>query len=59
MLGETLKFTVPFPVPFVPEVMETQERDSLAVQEQPAWVVTLVLPVPPEEAKTLAVGEIE
>jgi len=34
-LEETLKRTVPLPLPLEPEVMETQESDSLAFQEHP------------------------
>jgi hypothetical protein len=34
-LEETLKRTVPLPLPLEPEVMDTQESGSLAVQEQP------------------------
>ena len=37
----TLYVTVPFPVPLAPEVMVTQSRVSVAVQEHPGCVVTL------------------
>jgi hypothetical protein len=44
---ETLKRTVPLPFPLEPEVIETHDRDSLAVHEHPDWVETLMVPEPP------------
>jgi hypothetical protein len=39
--------TVPLPVPLAPEVIVTHDI-PLAVQLQPACVVTLTAPVPPD-----------
>ena len=48
----TEKPTVPLPVPLAPEVIWTQEPLLTAVQGQvPVEGVTLMLPVPPEDAK--------
>lgn len=44
---ETVKLTVPLPEPVAPEVMVIQVSLDVAVQLQPAVVVTAALPLPP------------
>jgi hypothetical protein len=46
----TVKFTVPFPFPFAPEVMVIHDCPLVAVHAQPAPAVTATEPVPPDEA---------
>jgi hypothetical protein len=43
----TLNVTMPFPVPELPPVIVMKDALLTAVQEQPACVRTLKLPVPP------------
>jgi len=45
-------------VPLEPEVIVIQVRLSVAVQSHPLGVVTLTLPVPPDEVNVLLVGEM-
>lgn len=61
LLVETVKLTVPLPVPFPPlgEVMVIQEGLLTAVQEQLAVVVTVKLLVPPEKLMLALRGERE
>jgi hypothetical protein len=55
VLAAALKLTVPFPVPFPPDVIVSQDALLAAVQAHPAPAVTLTLPVPPP-AGTLPLG---
>ncbi len=59
VLAATVKATVPFPVPLLPEVIVIQLALLVAVQLQPLEVVTPTLPVPPVEPNDWPVGEIE
>ena len=47
------------PVPELPDVIVIQLLLLTAVQEQPLWVVTLTVALPPPELKFLLVGEME
>jgi hypothetical protein len=57
VLADTEYFTVPLPVPLLPEVIVIHD-EPLAVQVQPLWVVTATFPVPPAEAKDWLVGDM-
>ena len=50
-LAATAKATVPLPLPLLPEVICTQPALLTALHAQLLWVVTLTLPLPPEEPK--------
>jgi hypothetical protein len=50
VFGATEKSTVPLPFPFEPDVIVTQGAPLVAVQAQPASVLTETLPVPPPAA---------
>jgi hypothetical protein len=57
LLGATLKATPPVPVPLAPPVMVIQEALLLASHEQPAAVVTVLLPAPPSASNAWLTGE--
>jgi hypothetical protein len=59
LFGETVKETVPLPLPLVPEVIVMNPPLLVAVQAHPSPVVTVMLPAPPAERKARLVGEIE
>jgi len=59
VLAATEYPTVPGPVPPAPAVIVIQEALFDALQEHPAWVVTVTLPDPPEEPKDWLAGVIE
>ena len=59
LLDETEQETVPLPLPELPDVIVIQPALLTAVHEQPLWVVTLTLLLPPPEPKDLLVGEME
>ena len=59
VLADTEYFTVPFPLPLLPEVIVIQLTLLVAVQLHPLDVITLTLPLPPLEAKDLLVELIE
>ena len=57
VLGATEYVTVPLPVFAVPDVKLTQSTTPfVAVQAQPAPVVTLTVPLPPLSVKVFEVG---
>lgn len=57
-LIEAEKFTLPFPLPLLPERIEIQPAVLEAFQEHPLGAVTAIVPVPPLEPKDWPVGEI-
>ncbi len=59
LFAATEYFTVPLPLPLLPDVTVIQLLLLAAVQEQPAVAVTLTLPVPPLASKDLLAGEME
>jgi hypothetical protein len=58
VFAETLKLTVPLPVPLAPVTTVTQLTLSEAVHAQPAVVVTATLPDPPAGTNAWDVGEM-
>ena len=50
-VADTKKLTTPLPIPLPPDVMAINEELLTAVHAQPAWVVTVTLPVPPVDGK--------
>ena len=54
----TAKFTVPFPLPLPPDVIEIHEALLLAFQPQPAGAVTDTAPLPPDGATDCDSGDI-
>ena len=59
VLAATEYPTVPGPVPLEPAVIVIQEALVDALHAQPAWAVTVTLPVAPEEPTDRLAGEIE
>jgi hypothetical protein len=59
LLDVTEYATVPLPVPLLPDVMVIHDTPLEAVQVHPLWVVTAILPDPPEVVKEALVGEME
>jgi hypothetical protein len=58
LVEATVKFTVPFPVPLAPAVIEIHGRLLAAVQAQPGGATTDTLPVPPDAGTDCASDEI-
>jgi len=59
VFAATEYFTMPLPVPLLPEVIDTQDAALLAVHAHPLGVVTLMLPVTPLALRYSTLGEIE
>jgi hypothetical protein len=57
VFGSIENATVPLPIPLTPVVIVSQESLLVAVQLQPAAVVTLALVAPPFAAVLTAIGE--
>jgi hypothetical protein len=51
--------TVPLPVPLPPDTMVIHDAPLEADQVHPLWVVTAMLPVPPDVLKEALDGDIE
>ena len=49
VFADTLKLTVPFPLPLAPMITVTHAALLVAVHEHPAAVVTATVPEPPED----------
>jgi hypothetical protein len=58
VFAAALKLSVPLPEPLDPPVTVTQLAPLVAVHAQPAIVVTLTLPVPPDAATACVDGEM-
>jgi hypothetical protein len=56
-LGATVKLTAPDPVPVAPDVIATHCESGWAAHSQPASVVTLILPLPPDAVNDCAVED--
>jgi hypothetical protein len=59
LLDVTEYATVPLPVPLLPDVMVIHGTPLEADQAHPLWVVTVMLPDPPEVVKEALDGETE
>ena len=59
VLAAIEQFTVPLPVPLLPEVIVIQDAPLVAVHEHPLCVVTLMLPVVAPAPTDALVGDIE
>ena len=59
MLVDTTKVTAPPPVPLAPAVIVMNDALLVAVQGQPACVVTVTLPTPPVRSMFCEAGAIE
>ena len=58
LVAETVKDSRPIPDPLFPDLMVTQDALLDVVHWQPAEVVTLTLPVPPEELNDWVFGDM-
>jgi hypothetical protein len=58
LLDTTVYATVPLPVPLLPDVMVIHDTPLDAAHKHPLWVVTVMLPDPPEVLKEALAGEI-
>jgi hypothetical protein len=58
-LGETLKSTVPVPLPEAPELTVMKGEFDVAFHAHPEGAITVTLPLPPEDGNASPVGKIE
>jgi hypothetical protein len=58
LVAATVKFTVPFPVPLVPDVMVIHDALRVAVHAQPDPAVTATVPLPPDAGTERVSGEM-